>query len=822
MHRRLSSFIISLFSVCILLALFLFSAPLNKSYAASLTWDGGGSTNNWSDCTNWTTDVCPASADTAIFNSTSTKNSTVDAGFGGTIVTIDIASTYSGTITLARSLTPTSTFQQAGGTFTAAGQTLDLNIFILSGGTFTASSVSTTISNTMTISGSPTFNHNSGTFTFDGTASATLSCNNVTFNLVTFVHTTNVTKTVSSNCSLPLGNNPTVGADANADLTLSGTLSGTGTLTIGTTATTNLLTLNSGSSLSGFSGLVAGQVTISSVTYNFGTYTTFDINGTFTLNSGAVFTALSGTATFASSFTLNSGTTFNANGGTITFDGAVTATLSCNNTTFNLVTFAHTGGTIKTVGSTCNLPLGNNPTVGSDSNADLTLNGTLSGSGTLTMGTAGTGNALTLNSGSTLSGFSGLVTGALTLSGANYNFGSYTTFDVNGIFTLSSGAVFTALSGTATFGSTFTINSGTTFNANGGTVVLDTSGGVTSCNNTVFNFVIIANPAGTKTISSDCNLPVGNNPTVGAGGNVVLNGTLSGSGTLTANITTLTLNSGGALSGFNGLVSNALTVNGAYNFGSYTIFDVNAGFNLNSGAIFTAPEGTATFASNFISDSGSTFNANGGTVTFDGTTVQTLSCNNATFNLVNLHNGFSTVNADCTLPLGNNPQTGRITLNGTLTGTGTLTLGSTAGGSNFNTTAVISGFTGLVSTSGFNVDGATLNLGNYTVVDFTDNFNITAGSFTAPSGTMTVGGGGNFNHTGGTFNHNNGTIVFDGIGQHINDTTTFYNLTRTTPGNPHLLLRYHPNNPRHPHPQRYRLGQQALSAFLNPWYCLEY
>src|SRR5687767_1896620 len=56
------------------------SWPL-KVLAATRTWDGGGADNNWSTCANWSTDTCPVAADNVIFDNTSDKNSTVDAGF---------------------------------------------------------------------------------------------------------------------------------------------------------------------------------------------------------------------------------------------------------------------------------------------------------------------------------------------------------------------------------------------------------------------------------------------------------------------------------------------------------------------------------------------------------------------------------------------------------------------------------------------------------------------------------------------------------------------------------------------------------------------
>ncbi len=598
---NLKSFLFNLCTVLASLLVFFLLAPINQSHAAALTWDGGGVDNNWSTCANWTTDACPVAADTLTFNGTSTKDSTVDASFGGTITSITIASGYTGTITLARSLTTSSNFSQAAGTFNGDGQVLDINgTYSLTAGVFTAPSTTMSVASTFTISGSPTFNHNGGTVTFDGGADTTLTCNNVTFNLVTFAHTSN-SKTISSNCALPLGNNPTVGSGAAPDIVLNGTLSGSGTLTIASATTSNLLALNSGSNLLGFTGLVSGVTTLTNVTYNFGSYSTFDVNGAFTLSSGT-FTAPSGTATFASTFTISGGT-FNANGGTVTFDGT-TATLNCNNATFNLVTFAHTSG-IKTMSSNCNMPLGTDPTLA----GIITLNGTLSGSGTLTT------KQITLNAGAILSGFSGIVVnGSFGNAGAITDFGNYTTVDFNGTFSVTSGS-FTAPTGIMTAVSTFSLAGGT-FNANGGTVTFDGASNATlSCNNTTFNFITFANTAGTKTVSSNCSFPLGSNPTVGSGGSIILNGTLSGSGTYTT-AGDLTLNTGSIFSGFNGFTGDLISINGAtVDFSNFSPVDLNS-FQLISGS-FTAPAGTMTVGTTFSNQGNGTFIHNNGTVVLD-------------------------------------------------------------------------------------------------------------------------------------------------------------------------------------------------------------
>lgn len=489
---------------------------------------------------------------------------------------------------------------------------------------------------------------------------------------------------------------------------------------------------------------------------------TLDINGAYTLSAGT-FTASSGTTSVAGALTISGVPIFNANGGTFTFD-VTTAALSCNNATFNLVTFTGQTG-LKTVNSNCSLPLGAAPTIPNS----ITLNGTLSGSGTLTT-TAGT---FTLNSGSVISGFSGLVTNSIfTVAGATVNLSSYTTVDMNSTFNLTSGT-FTAPSGTLTLAGALTISGSPTFNANGGTVTFDGSTTTLSCNNVTFNAVVINN-SGLKTINSNCSLPLGNNPTFNS---ITLNGTLSGSGTVTNTTGTVTLNAGATLTGFSGWIGGgSLTIAGAtVDFGSYTTVDLNSTFILSSGG-FTAPSGTMTIAGALTISGSPTFNANGGTVTFDGGSAN-LGCNNVTFNLVIFNNtAAKTVATNCSLPLGASPTIpNSITLNGTLSGTGTLT--ASAGiFSLSNAASALSGFSGFVMTAGtFTVAGANLNLGSYTTVDLNGAFTITSGTFTAPTGTMTLAQGLTISGSS-TFNANGGTFTFDGGGATLACNNVTFNL----------------------------------------------
>ncbi len=92
---------------------------------------------NWSTAANWSVDgnpatVIPGPSDDVVFDgNTSSNNSTVDTGFPGTVKSVTIKSTYGGTITLAASLTATTTEQDAG-TVNGSG-----TYFVPSGGSYT-------------------------------------------------------------------------------------------------------------------------------------------------------------------------------------------------------------------------------------------------------------------------------------------------------------------------------------------------------------------------------------------------------------------------------------------------------------------------------------------------------------------------------------------------------------------------------------------------------------------------------------------------------------------------------------------------------------
>lgn len=745
---------------CLFILGFIFLALPSSVQAATRTWDGEGNDNNWSTALNWSANTVPTSADAVVFSNTSTKDSTVDATYSGTVTTFNINSGYTGTVSLARSLTAT-TFTQATGTFTSGSNDTSFSSLVLSGGIFNASSGIATVSGAITISGSPTFNANAGRVSLTG-GSATLSCNNVTFNLVTFNNTS--TKTVNSNCSLPLGADPTIAQAAS----VSGTLSGSGAIT--TTAGT--FTLASGATLSGFSGLTTGGAfTINGATVNFGSYSPVDINGAFTLTSGS-FTAPSGTMTVSAAFTITTGT-FNANGGTLTLDQSTVTTIACNNATFNLVTFNKSAGGTPTINSDCTLPLGSSPTA--TIGGTMALSGTLTGSGTLTI----TGGGVTI--------------------AATTSFNSFTDVSVAAL-TINTGATLTAPPGTLSLSGALTISGTGNFVHNSGTVNFRGGNATLSCNSVTFNSVTFTGQTGTKTVSSNCSLPLGADPTIPNAASV--SGTLTGSGTITTTTGTFTLAGGATLSGFSGFTAGAaITIDGpTIDFGSYSPFTVdNAILTLTSGSLtvpsggsvnsltlttgtFNAPSGIFTIRRN-LSINGGTFNHNNGTINFTNVSNQTstLSCNNVTFNLVTINSTTTTaktINSNCTLPLGANPTIGgAASVSGTLSGSGLVT--TTTGTLTLASPAVFSGFSGIsaglgITIIGLDLDwsgfstlttntttdgtGIALTSGSLTLPSGTDvgSLSMTTGTMNAPSGTITVRR--DLSFTGGTFNHNNGTL----------------------------------------------------------------
>jgi sugar lactone lactonase YvrE len=658
--------------------------------ATSRTWDGGcGANTNWSCAANWTGNTVPAAGDTVVFNGTGTGSSVVDGGFDATqtIGSVSISAGYTGTVSLAAPLHVTTALTLAGpGAFTAANQPLDLNgSLTISGGSFTASSSSTTLAGSLSVSGSPTFNANGGTFTFDGSKSATLACGGIGFNLVTFDHTAG-TKTVGASCQLPMGSAPVV--PKGAAVSLGGVMSGSGTLTVGASGSSTSLTLTSAGQLSGFTGLVAnGTLTISGATLDASGYNPVEVNGGLAVTNGATFQAPA-LMTVSGGVTIDGTSNFLPGTGTVRLDGSTSATVTCTGTVFDLVTFAQTGGT-KTVGPGCVVPVGSNATLGTA--GSVAVNGGLSGTGTLRAPT------FTIGSTGSLSGFTGLTTSnSLAVNGAASDFSSYTTFTVGGSYSQTGGTVFAPTAGMTVSGSftlagsasfrapaatlsvaqSFTTNPGIEFDPNGGTVRFanSSSNATISCAGVTFQAVTFTAVQATKTVAANCTLPLGNNPSLPGGAGktsptLIVSGTLSGTGTLTVNpssgtaVPTLELLGSGSLAGLSGLVAPSLIVDGdTADLGSFTTLSVNA-LTMRDATQFTAPAGDMSVSGPLTLAADSTFQANNGTVHLTGAT-QTITGSLTFFNLSKAAAGSATL---------------KFAAGSTQTVTGTLSLTGTSG-----------------------------------------------------------------------------------------------------------------------------------------------
>lgn len=167
--------IASTFGITVFIFIFaLHQFEQTKINAADFTWDGGGTTNNWSEGANWVGDSAPGTGDVAIFDGTSTKDVTIDTSV--TVSGITIASGYTGTISGGTgTIDVNGPFSQADGTFTSTTGELQLGgALTFTGGTFNPSTgtvIADTANTSWDVNSSATFYN----FTVDLGAGATLT-----------------------------------------------------------------------------------------------------------------------------------------------------------------------------------------------------------------------------------------------------------------------------------------------------------------------------------------------------------------------------------------------------------------------------------------------------------------------------------------------------------------------------------------------------------------------------------------------------------------------------------------------------------------------
>jgi len=157
------------------LALVFIFAQMPSAVAATLgaacvanqkTWDGGGSTNNWTEAANWTCDAVPISTDNVIFNGTSAKNAAVNVNV--VAETFQINAGYTGAISLGLSnLTVAGGITQGAGTFNGGSAVIVCNgPFSMTGGTFNGGSSRLQTRSTFTVTSAATFNGGEGKVVF--------------------------------------------------------------------------------------------------------------------------------------------------------------------------------------------------------------------------------------------------------------------------------------------------------------------------------------------------------------------------------------------------------------------------------------------------------------------------------------------------------------------------------------------------------------------------------------------------------------------------------------------------------------------------------
>lgn len=736
--------------------------------AATVTWTGAGADNNWSTSGNWTGGTgVPTSADAVVFSGdTATypnadKDSTWDSSGPATVKSVDFQSGYAGNATISKSsVTVAGSYTWAGtGTFSAGTGTITFS----ANGTFTP--------------GGATYNNitakvNNNTITTSGTATIAgdVSITSVSGGLVLTSGTWNVSGNVSSvsgvnasttviafvgtgNQSISNGTYPSITVNkSSGTLSLSGTISmsgvwthtagtvdaGTstvsfkysnGTFTPGTMSFYNLsMTSNNNTiTLSGGDAQVSNNLTLS------------NLSGTLTLNGNNILvkgnitssTAYAGTtvlkAVGTGSQTLSGSQAFRA----ITIDKP-SGTLTLSGTIILAGNWTHTKGTVNPGSSTLSLTATSTFTAGSASYNNITIAGssiTLTVSGTATI----LGNLTISTAG-----------GGLTLSTGTLNvFGDVSISGSQGMST----------------SSTATIQVG-----GGGAQTLSSSGGGP------FDNVTINKTGGTLTLS-------GTIPVVGdwthTTGNV-------NAGTSTLRIETASSTfTPGSIHYYNltlnGTGSPTITVSGTATVTNTLDFSGSGTLTLNTGTIS---------AKGNVTRSGNGGMAGTATIQIVGTSDQTLSSSGGgTFSGITVNKSSGVLSLSGTIPLNTNgwTYTAGIVSAGTsklkFTAAATFTPGTPTyydvecSGTAGNTVTLagnlkLSNTLSLTDNNTFTTSGS-----NYSVT--TGNLTLSAGTFTANASVIKVSG--NISGTG-TFTAGTSTVILNGTSQTISNTRTYYNL----------------------------------------------
>jgi len=535
-----------------------------------------------------------------------------------------------------------------------------------------------------------------------------------------------------------LSNNGVIVVNSNqssfSTLSLTGTLSGTGTVSLneGTTQAVlaGTITQSAGQTISGFGEITAnltnnGTVdantssqTLSLVTSTMINDATMEATGGGTLAISGIEVAQSGGQVVASNGVVELINSGQISGGTITTSagGLVEAT---NSTTSSLTNVTNSG-LIDIVGGS-NIDVGgtltNNGTItinsNSSSSSEMSFGGvTLSGTGAIVLNSSGTGaniaGTLTQDAGHTISGY-GEITASLTNDGVvNANALNQTlslTSNMNNNLTLeATGGGTLALGGTnvhvtqGTSGEILASNGVVDLingdNVAGGTLNTGSGGVIQVTNSSVAGLSGDPTNLGTLNITGGSGLNVGGNLT--NNGTITINSsdssnstmtftgtTLSGSGTIVLNGPTaqavlagaLNQSSGNTISGF-GEITASLTNNGLVNanVSSETLFV--SGTSATNTSTMEATSGVLVFNNGVaVTNTGGNINATGNSVIIGSATITGGTLNSASSQLIFAEGatfGALTISANSTVDV---PAGLNLTLDGsTLTNNGTINL----------------------------------------------------------------------------------------------------------------------------------------------------
>jgi filamentous hemagglutinin family protein len=595
--------------------------------------------------------------------------------------------------------------------------------------------------------------------------------NNDTFTAGTSIVTFNGTSTQSITPNAQAFNNLTI-ANTSADVSLSGALTVSGTLTINSNATLSL----------------AGQgLTVSITLTNNGT---LKLRGSETVTiPGAAPQVIGGTVTYTGdgdsladtydlkNWSYNNLTINSTDGATDTFRLPTANITASGNFTLTAGTFTtkDSGTTDRNLSVTGNVTIAGTFTANSST---ITVGGNWdSSAGTFTYGTStvnltGTGNLKTLGVVYTGVDFYNLNAAAATKTTTLLSY-----VGVANVLTLSTGTL-----------------AGTNFNislrASTGTPLVDAGATIS-----VGEFLYYPQSAGTITVAGGTNYTGGyyylwastSNTTFNINGTITVSDVFQIFGdTGTSNIIINTQN--------NAITANKLWFGDSVATGSTTLNCGNSAIILNAALTVITNSGSHTLnlenasiitATNWRLSSGTgtiTQNPGTSTVTMNGTTDQLIWCNNQSFyNLTINKSSGSAIPQDALTVNGTfNLQSGTFDAN-SLTNTITGGLATISGGT----------YQAKTATQTFN-GGLTINGGTFTgstgAVDVNGNLTLSLGTLTAPSGSFTVSG--NWSKTGGTFTPGSNTVTFDGAGASIlSGSTIFYNLASSTAGKTLSLTR---------------------------------